>query len=377
MNTRSYKNTNTEVSLLGLGCMRFPTIEPGKDPIDKQKAQEIVDYAYSNGVNYFDTAYIYHGGLSEEFIGEALKKYPRESYFLADKLPGWLIKNADDAERIFNEQLKRCGVDYFDFYLCHALGDDAFKVYDKFDIMSFLLEKRKQGVIKRLGFSFHDTPEALERIISRYDWDFVQIQLNYLDWDLYRAKEQYDVIVKHGLQAVIMEPVRGGALATLCDEACDVLKTAEPQRSVASWAIRYAASLPGVLTVLSGMSNKEQVVDNVNTLTDFRPLSDQQRETLNSALTIYKDKLTIPCTGCRYCMECPSGVEIPAIFKMYNRYCMGKNVDELKENYAALGDEKQIKNCISCGQCASHCPQGLKIPELLHKIEAEIAELGE
>lgn len=368
MELRQYKDTDIYTSLLGLGCMRFPTLENGE--VDYEKTEQIVDYAYEHGVNYFDTAYVYHGGKSETVIGRALKKYPRDSFFLADKMPGWEVKTIADVERIFDEQLERCQVDYFDFYLCHSLTSEGLKIYDQVDIIGFLDQKKNEGKIRRLGFSFHDKPPVLEAILSRYDWDFVQIQLNYMDWTLQDAKRQYALIEAKGIPCVIMEPVRGGTLATLSEESCAYFKQADPSRSVASWAIRYAASLPNVLTVLSGMSNLEQVQDNTATMTDFEPLKEADYQTIETALEIYRKNITIPCTGCKYCIDCPKEIDIPGIFKLSNDFAISKNRSAFKESYGKLPVGRTAADCISCRKCVSLCPQSIQIPEELAKIKA-------
>ena len=316
MEMRQYRDTGVEVSLLGMGCMRLPKLDPEKPDIDYVKAQEIIDYAYSHGVNYFDTAYVYHGGQSESFIGQALKKYPRESYFLATKMPIWCVKKQEDVERIFNEQLQKCQVDYFDFYLFHAQDAGNFKKCQEFGVYEFLSRMKAEGKIRRLGFSFHDTPEVLRHICDTYDWDFAQIQLNYLDWEMQDARTQYQILADRGIPVVVMEPVRGGALASPCDAANILFREERPDKSVASWAIRFVASLPGVLTVLSGMSDMEQVRDNVDTMTNFEPLTERDREIIDAALEAYRKKDTVPCTGCRYCMDCPFGVDIPKMFAL-------------------------------------------------------------
>jgi len=368
MITRRFDNNiKVKPSLLGFGCMRLPQIFPDKADIDYKAAEEMVDFAYKQGVNYFDTAYVYHEGKSEQFVGHALKKYPRESFYLADKMPGWEVKEKDDVHKIFTTQLKRCQVDYFDFYLCHSLSEQNFKVYDKFNIFDILNEKKKNGQIRYLGFSFHDTPDVLESIINKHPWDFVQIQLNYLDWERQDAKRQYEIIEAKGIPCIIMEPVRGGTLANLCEVSNQVLKNYDKKHSVASWAIRYAASLPNVMTVLSGMSDLEQVEDNVETMNNFTPLSSKEYEIINTAKDIYMAKTTIPCTGCRYCMDCPSGVDIPGMFHLYNEYLIGKFVPGYRDGYNALGD-KSAKSCVGCQKCMEHCPQKIDIAGKMKEI---------
>lgn len=368
MEKRKYKNTNLDISLLGLGCMRLPLAEGSTTEIDYEKAEEIVDYAYNNGVNYFDTAYPYHGGQSEKFVGHALKKYPRESFVLASKLPLWLLKAEEDMERIFTEQLENCQTEYFDFYLCHAVDAAKFQTIKDFKIFEFLKEKQAEGKIRNVGFSFHDKPEVLEELADAYPWDFAQIQLNYLDWELYQSKEQYEILAKREIPCIIMEPVRGGTLANPCEEANEIFKAARPEMSVASWAIRYAASFPNVLTVLSGMSNMDQIKDNVATLTNFEPLNDAEAKVVQNALEAYKKNNTIPCTGCRYCMDCPIGVDIPEVFKIYNNYAVSKFKSVFKGTYGDLEETAKAHNCISCGACVSQCPQGIKIPEKMAEI---------
>ena len=372
---RNFKNTNLEISLLGLGCMRLPLLQGSNTKIDYKKAEEIVDYAYNNGVNYFDTAYPYHGGESEKFIGQALKKYPRESFNLATKLPIWLIKEESDLEKYFNEQLNNCNTEYFDFYLCHAIGDERFEMIKKFKVFEFLLQKKLEGKIRYIGFSFHDSPNVLEDIVSEYPWDFAQIQLNYLDWDLYNSKEQYEILSKNKIPCIIMEPVRGGALANLCDDSNKIFKSYDKNKSIASWAIRYAASLPNVLTVLSGMSNMEQIKDNVSTLSNFEPLNNEDYKVIEKALTAYKKYKTIPCTGCQYCIDCPKSINIPEIFKIYNDYAISGFKSNFKAQYLNITETSMAYNCINCKKCMSKCPQSIEIPEKLKIVNDLISTL--
>ncbi len=368
MEMRKYKKTEEEVSLLGFGCMRFPKVNPDKEDIDEKAAQEMIDYAYAQGVNYFDTAYPYHAGMSETFTGKALKKYPRESFKLATKLPSWLLNTEEDVERLFHEQLKKCQVDYFDYYLLHALDEEKFERCERTKAYEFISRMKAEGKIRHIGFSFHAKPEMLEKIVKAHEWDFAQIQINYLDWTLQDAKRQYAILEENGIPVIVMEPVRGGALATLSEEAGQVLKDANPDASIASWAIRYVASLPNVLTVLSGMSNQEQVEDNLKTMTDFRAMTQDEYEVLDKAKAIYFSAGTVPCTGCRYCIDCPANVDIPKIFSIYNQYCIDGNKNGFKENYGYMDEGKQAHQCIECGNCMEHCPQAIGIPERLKEI---------
>ncbi len=376
MLTRHYKNTDETVSALGMGCMRFPTKNVnGRDVIDEEKALEIIDYAYNHGVNYFDTAYMYHDSQSEEFVGRALKRYDRSTIKIVTKLPIWMADTPADMERIFNEQLKNLRTDYFDFYLVHALDRGKFERCKKFGAYEFLQNKKSEGKIRHLGFSFHDSPEVLQEIVDTYEWDFAQLQINYYDWEFQNAKRQHEILTEKGIPCVVMEPVRGGALANPCDSANAIFKAAAPDKSVASWAIRYVESLPNILTVLSGMSSMEQIKDNVATMTDFKPLDEADRATLAAALDAYRKKDTLPCTGCRYCMDCGSGVDIPGVFAVYNRYAVDKNRESFIKNYGELPESSLPGSCIECGVCQSHCPQSIKIPAELKKISSLYAEI--
>ena len=376
MEYRELRGGKEKVSLLGFGCMRLPRLYPDKPEIDTELGQRMVDYAYSHGVNYFDTAYPYHEGLSEPFIGAALSKYPRESYNLVTKLPTWLINGEADIEHYFNEQLQKCGVDYFDFYLVHSLNAERFETVQKLHIFENLCELKAKGKIRHIGFSFHDKPDVLERILAAHDWEFAQIQLNYLDWELQDARRQYELIEQKGIQCTIMEPVRGGMLATLTPEAVDCFQQANPNVSTASWAIRYAASLPNVLTVLSGMTNFDHVTDNVATMEAFRPLSQQEREVIDHALAAYRKAVTIPCTGCRYCMDCPAGVSIPEVFAAYNRYATSRSRSMFEELYHALDAGQRADNCVACGTCLPKCPQHIDIPKHMKEIAALAEKKG-
>jgi len=350
-------------SLLGFGCMRLPVIEAGKPDIDEAIAEKMIDLAFEQGVNYFDTAYPYHQGMSELFIGKALKKYPREQFHLADKMPSWLIQSVDDAKRIFAEQLQKCQVEYFDYYLCHALNRDTFKNYQLPGVMDFLYEMKKDGKIRHLGFSFHDSPDILDIIMDSYEWDFVQLQINYLDWDFIDSKRIYNSAVKRNIPVIVMEPVRGGTLATLSEKSADILKTARPDKSVASWAIRYVASLPQVLTVLSGMSNLEQTLDNLGTVKHFEPLTQEDHQIVQKALKAFLDSKQIPCTACNYCMPCPHGVDIPLMFKLYNSYAINNNKHEYLYRLDKVEQEKWFDSCIDCEICESLCPQHIVISD--------------
>jgi predicted aldo/keto reductase-like oxidoreductase len=378
MEKRTYKNSGDAVSLLGFGCMRLPRQDEKAPDIDKKTAKAMVDYAIAHGINYFDTAHPYHEGLSEPFVGEALSGYKRDSFNLATKMPTWLISSEEEVHRIFDGQLKKCRVDYFDYYLVHNIGADTFPKVGQYNIYEILKEKKREGKIRRLGFSFHAAPELLREVVKRYEWDFAQIQLNYLDWELQDAKGQYEILTENGLPVVVMEPVRGGALAKLCPQALDIFRAAAPAASAASWALRYVASLPNVLTVLSGMSDMAQMRDNVATMENFRPLAASEYAVISDALAAYRLSGSIPCTACGYCMDCPHGVNIPKVFAVYNNYRANNTSNAgmiFMMEYQVLGEKSQASNCKRCGRCLPLCPQGIKITEWLDKITAAMAAL--
>lgn len=376
MDKRNFGDRSEQVSLLGFGCMRLPVL-PDNKGIDRKAAKEMLEYAYEQGVNYFDTAWGYLNGKSEAFVGSVLKKYPRESFYLASKMPGWLLKNLPEAEELFAAQLKRCQVESFDYYLLHSLTtrEEFDRLYLKEKVLDYLHREKQAGRIRKLGFSFHGSIELMNYVLDNFPWDFVQIQLNYQDWDTMQARVLYELAIQHQLPCIIMEPVRGGALATLNDKAAAILKQAAPQNSLASWAIRFVASLPGVLTVLSGMSTMEQLEDNLKIASGFQPLTAQEREILQQALEAYLEVSPIPCTGCNYCMPCPFGVDIPGNFSAFNQGA-GKRLltdqtqqkekrEEFRKLWGDLAPEALAGQCRSCGKCEPKCPQHIRIPERL------------
>lgn len=398
MASRIHKRSQDKVSLLGYGCMRFPTITngPKAGEIDEEMAQRLLDTAYAAGVNYYDTAYVYHGGKSEAFVGRALKKYPRKSFYLATKMPGRIVESLDHAKRIFEEQLANLQTDYIDYYLLHNINNlDKYKrVYEEYGVLDYLLEQKKQGRIRSLGWSFHGNSELFDYVLSLpVDWDFVQIQLNYHDWELgpanndakhpVTAKGMYDKLAARNIQVTIMEPLLGGSLASLPGGGNAILKEAAPQRSVASWAFRFCGSLPNVLTVLSGMTYIEHLEDNLNTFAPFEPLSEPERKALERALNVSDKAKRIPCTGCEYCMPCPFGVDIPGLFKHYNKCVVEAKMPQssFDPNYAKARKEylgsyergfdssAQADHCIGCGACLRKCPQRINIPSELENIQ--------
>ena len=361
-----------KLSRLGMGNMRLPTKGGRNGPIDQEKAQEIIDYVVASGVNYFDTAYMYHGGKSEGFIGKALRKYPRDSYFLADKMPSYPLEEGRSPQEIFEEQLARCGVDHFDFYLIHNLCEDSVPVFTDpaKGVIPYLLEQKKSGRIRHLGLSSHAKPETLKAFLSQYDFfEFVQLQLNYLDWEMQDAKQQYEIVTEYGVPVWVMEPCRGGRLAALTPEADALLKAHDPNRSIASWAFRYVMSLPNVGVVLSGMTQLDQAQDNIHTFSDDTPLTDAERSVLDEALEQFRAQVIIPCTACHYCDGCPMELDIPEILRLCNRFALNKgpmihmDIDELAH---------KPEECIACGACLSKCPQHIAIPDLMHRFAEDL-----
>lgn len=376
MRYRSYRNTSVCTSLLGMGCMRLPNIDGDRTRIDMEKAQALIDLCYQNGINYFDTAYVYGNGASERFLGQALSKYPRNSFYLADKMPSWLLKSHKDVERIFQEALDRCGVDYFDFYLCHNVSEDTLDAFldPALGVIPFLEEMQRQGKIRYLGFSSHGTPKMLQTFADLRPWDFAQIQLNYLDWTFQDAKQQYEILTERNIPIMVMEPLRGGRLASLCPEANKLLQQMHPDRSIASWAFRFAAELPNVQVVLSGMNAIDQLQDNLHTLATENPLTAGEREVLDRAIAIFQKEFIIPCTGCNYCSGCPMELDIPVFLKAYNEYAISESPTALSPILEYPGD-RQPKTCVGCNQCAEHCPQHIDIPRYMLSLAEIIGKM--
>ena len=370
--TMRFTGGEDRVSMLGFGCMRFPLKEDGT--IDEERSEQMIGRALAAGINYIDTAYPYHQETSEPFVGRVLEKYPREKYFLATKLPVWKVNSVEDAERIFEEQLKRLRVKYVDYYLLHALGSERWANLKKQGIIPWAEEKKREGKIRHLGFSFHDKYEVFREILTYRNWDFCQIQYNYMDRGEQAGEKGYVLAEKMGVPVVIMEPVKGGRLAKLPDEAEDILRQTEPERSVTSWAMRWVASHPNVKVVLSGMSTEEQLEDNIATFSDFKPLNQQEQEALDQAVTVIRSRVKNGCTGCAYCMPCPFGVDIPGNFALWNNCAMYGNEQEAKKEYEAKREQKAAAEfCKKCGRCESQCPQGIHIR---NDLEAAAGELG-
>ncbi len=371
MQYSDFNSIGRKISKLGFGLMRLPKVSDDKEDIDRDEAFRLIDLAIKSGVNYFDTAYVYHGGDSESFAKEALSRYPRESYCLATKLPGWVIKDeGKHTDELFREQLEKCGVDYFDFYLLHSVNRDIMKVFEEDNSYEYLKEQKKQGKIRHLGFSYHGDLEFFKELLDKYEWDFAQLQINYYDWEAQDAKSYYRELEKRNIPCIVMEPVRGGSLHTLNDEARAVFEELG-DASAASYALRFVAELPDVLTVLSGMSTYEQVADNLNTFSECKPLSEEEKEAIEKADILFRKNFAVPCTNCKYCVEtCPSGVDIPSCFNAFNEYNKTRVQADFDTAYAQIPEEKHAHNCIDCKACMEHCPQGIKIPDKLRKVSA-------
>ncbi len=365
-----------KVSRLGFGMMRLPMKPDGT--IDYAAGQEMIDYALANGINYIDTAYKYHEGESENFVGEALSKHPRDSYYLADKLPCWLCESPEDVHKIFEDQLSKCRVDYFDFYLLHSLGEGDLETVEKIQAVEYLLEQKAAGRIHHLGASFHCGPEFLRDALTRYDdaLEFIQLQLNYMDWELNGAEKLYQIAREFDKPVVVMEPLRGGMLAKpLSEAACKILDEASGC-GYPSYALRFINEQEGILCTLSGMSELACLKENIG-IFNGPAMTDKEKAAVGEAVKVLQADILVPCTGCNYCYECPQEIKISKIFKTYNE-AASKGFHwiwgSLSEQYNKI--QPNGKSCIGCGTCESHCPQKINIIERLAQIDAKYAELA-
>ncbi len=404
MTYRTTPSTGDRVSLLGYGCMRWPLIDPSdrNSPIDQEQVNRLVDYALEHGVNYFDTAPVYGRGLSERVTGTALKRHPRESYFIATKLSNMRDFTREGALAMYRKSFEELQVDYIDYYLLHSIGggDGIPTVRQRFfdnGVLDFLLAERKAGRIRNLGFSYHGDVKAFDYLLSLHDeikWDFVQIQLNYVDW-LHAGRRNtnadylYAELWKRGIPSVIMEPLLGGRLASLNDHLTHRLKELRPTESIASWAFRFAGTPEGVLTVLSGMTYMEHLEDNLKSYSPLEPCTEDELALLEDTAQRYLRYPLIGCTDCLYCMPCPYGLDIPAIFKHYNKAINEGNVTASAEDGdyrrarrafligydRSVPAMRQAAHCIGCGECLEHCPQHIDIPQQMRKIDAYVEEL--
>lgn len=361
---------------LGFGLMRMPLFdEEDQKSIDYEQVNKMVDTFIERGFTYFDTAYMYHDFMSERVLKSAVvERHPRESFTVATKLPISHLKKAEDMERIFNEQLEKTGAGYFDYYLLHSLNDEYYKTAEAYDAFGFVKKKQAEGKIKHIGFSFHDSAELLEQILREHpETEFVQLQLNYLDWDSesIQSGKCYEVAVRHQKPVIVMEPVKGGTLAKVPDTVERMFKGENPDMSAASWAIRFAASHEHVKMVLSGMSDMEQLLDNTGFMQEFRPLSEKEAAIVEQAVKIINGSVTVPCTACRYCVEgCPKKIAIPEYFALYNASKSASPEDCLqREEYAKLTEKNgKASECIQCHRCERSCPQHIEISKWLREV---------
>ncbi len=402
MTYRTNPGNSDKVSILGYGCMRWPMIkDDDKDVIDQDEVNNLVDYAISHGINYFDTAPVYLQGMSESCTAEALSRYPRESYFLATKLSNFGDPSRETAMKMYQASFENLRTDYIDYYLLHSIGgggmDNFRRRYVENGMLDFLMEERKKGKIRNLGFSFHGDKECFDSLMELHDsikWDFVQIQLNYLDWRHAgkrntNAEYLYNELEKRGIPAIVMEPLLGGRLAKLPDNIHDRLVARDPSSSAASWAFRFAGTHPGILCVLSGMTYMEHLQDNLKTYSPLVPLTESDLEFLEETAVIMQDYPQIPCNNCQYCMPCPYGIDIPSILLHYNKCLREDEIEPSTESehyrkarraylvsYARTVErDRQAAHCIGCGQCLSHCPQAIDIPKELRRIDIYIEKL--
>lgn len=366
-----------KLSALGMGAMRLPVVDGDDSRIDEKKAEEMVAYAMENGVNYYDTAWGYHGGNSELVMGKALKNYPRESFYLASKFPGYDLANMDKVEEIFEKQLEKCQVEYFDFYLFHNVCEMNIDAYldPKYGIFEYLMKQKENGRIRHLGFSAHGRMDVLKRFLDAYGehMEFCQLQLNYLDWTFQNAKEKVELMREHNIPVWVMEPVRGGKLASLDPENESKLKALRPEESIAAWAFRFLQSVPEVKVVLSGMSNMEQMQENIRTYGEDKPLNKKEMDTLMGIAEDMVKKNVVPCTACHYCVDhCTQGLDIPRLLELYNEHAFTGGGFIAPMALEAIPEDKHPDACIGCRSCEAVCPQQIKISEVMADFVARL-----
>ncbi len=363
-----YKQVNeSKISILGYGCMRFPVLENGK--IDRIKTFELLDCAYENGVNYYDTAFPYHSEESELVVGEWVKTKERSSICLTTKSPVWKYDTKDGFYEYFKIQLEKLQVEYFDFYLMHALDKERFENLKNIGIIDIMNDLKEKGLVKNIGFSFHDEYEVFDEIIHYYNWDFCQLQLNYMDTNHQAGIKGYELATKLNIPVVVMEPIKGGLLSKVPSEIKEKFNAMHKEWSDSSWALRWCATLENVCCILSGMSTLDQVKDNTTTFKDFIPLTNEELNVVTYASELYNKRAQVPCTGCKYCMPCTNHVNIPNCFKVYNHAYIYDNFEEFKTSYNNMQEENRADKCIECGKCLEECPQKIDIITELKKVD--------
>lgn len=373
-----YRNfQDLKLSALGMGAMRLPVVDGDDARIDEAAAFEMVDLAMKSGVNYYDTAWGYHNGNSELVMGKALARYPRESFYLATKFPGYDLSNMPKVQEIFEKQLEKCQVEYFDFYLFHNVCEMNIDAYldPQYGIYEYLLEQKKNGRIRHLGFSAHGDYQVIQRFLDAYgkDMEFCQLQLNYLDWEFQNAKQKVELLDQWNIPVWVMEPLRGGKLASLAPEYEEKLKELRPEEGIPAWAFRYLQSLPSVKVILSGMSNRQQMEENIQTFAEDKPLNAKELETIHSIADSMVKKIVLPCTACHYCTShCPQGLDIPGLLALYNEHCFTQGGFIAPMALSAIPAEKQPSACIGCRSCEAVCPQGIKISEAMADFTAKL-----
>ncbi len=374
MEYRSMDKLGVKPSMLGFGCMRFPQKEDGS--IDEVESEKMLDKAIEAGVTYIDTAYPYHNGESEPFVGRVLKKYKRDSFYLATKLPIWKVETIEDVKATFEEQLNRLQVDYVDFYLLHALSKERWEKILKLGVLDFCKEMKEQGKLKYIGFSFHDSYEVFEEILTSWDWDFCQIQYNYMDTEHQAGDRGYALAEKLGVPMVIMEPIKGGSLAVLPEDIAAMYKEADQEASISSWALRWVGTHSNVKVILSGMSTYSQVLDNLKTFETFKPLNQEEQALVEKVAATIRSRVKNGCTGCRYCMPCPFGIDIPKNFAIWNQEAMYGNPAAAKRKYEReLAESARADQCRKCGACEKECPQAISIREDLVRVKEDFAKM--
>lgn len=369
MEYRNIQKLGVNPSLLGFGCMRFPTVD---GVIDEVKAQALLDHAYASGITYFDTAYPYHNGTSEAFVGKAMKKYDRKSYYLATKLPVWKVEKTEDVRAIFEEQLANLQTDYFDFYLLHALDQERWDKIQRLKMVEECEKLQAEGKIRFFGFSFHDEYPVFETILTARDWDFCQLQLNYIDQDIQQGIKGYELASERNVPVVVMEPIKGNQLAALPKEMTDKFTALDPDASTASWAFRWVGTLSNVSVILSGMTEMEHLVDNLKTFSPLIPLSEEEDRVVTEVHDIYRARQKNECTTCGYCMPCPHGVNIPGNFRIWNRGAVYDDLEKAKQQYEEMDADKRANMCVECGNCEPQCPQQISIIADLAELASEL-----